>query len=139
MSGEKFTVNSEQSWDNFVAHARKLFDEHHYVTFDYSTGRQRTPKQRAALEVYCRLLAEAMNDGGFDMVYVLSREGAAIPWTQNSVKERLWRPVQVAMLDKESTTECDRKEYSAIYDTLTRHLGKVLDLPFVPWPEKREE
>jgi len=139
VSAEKFTVNSEQTWDNFVSHARKLYDEHHYVTFGYSTGRQRTGKQRAALEVYCRLLAEELNAAGFDMIHVLSREGANIPWTQNSVKEKLWKPVQLAMLDKESTTECDRKEYSAIYDTLTRHLGQILDLPFVAWPEKREE
>jgi len=139
VSGEKFTVNSEQSWDNFVAHARKLYDEHHYVTFDYSTGKQRTGKQRAALEVYCRLLAEELNGAGYDMKLLLQKNPEyEIPWSQAAVKEHLWRPIMLAMTGHESTTECDRKEYTGIYDVLTKNLGEKLGI-CVLWPEKREE
>ena len=133
---EKFTVNSEQTWDNFVSHARKLYDEHHYVTSGYSTGRQRTGKQRAALEVYCRLLAEELNNAGLDMRIVLKPE-IEIPWSQPTIKDKIWRPIQEAVIDKTSTTEADRKEYSKVFETLTRHLAtRFPGLPYVPWPEK---
>ena len=139
MSGEKFIVNSEQTWDSFVSHARKLYDEHHYVTFGYSTGRQRTGKQRAALEVYCRLLAEELNNAGYDMKLLLKKDPEyELPWNQAAIKEHLWRPIMLAMTGHESTVDCDRKEYGQIYDVLTRNLGEKLGIT-VLWPERREE
>jgi hypothetical protein len=47
-----------------------------------------------------------------------------IPWTMENAKNHLWRPIQEAMLGKESTRELTTDEVSKIYDVLNRHLGE---------------
>ena len=47
-----------------------------------------------------------------------------IPWSSESVKTFLWKPIQDAMFNKDSTTELDRKEVSEVYEVLNRHLGE---------------
>jgi len=135
VSGEKFTVNSEQTWDSFISHARKLYDEHHYVTFSYSTGRQRTGQQNKALHVYCQLLSDALNTAGLDQRHVLKEE-IEIPWTMEAVKTHLWKVIQQAVIGKESTAEAERGDYTKVHEVLTRHLGDKLGLDYIPWPEK---
>ena len=97
----------------------------------------RTLKQNKALHKYCEMLAEALNDAGLDMRTVL-KPGVAIPWNKERVKDALWRPIQEAMTDKESTTELDTAEPSRIYDVLDRHLGEKFGL-HVPWPQDEEK
>lgn len=136
--GDQFLVNSVESLANYHRYIDELFEKHKYITFGYTTGSQRTPKQQAALEVYCRLLAEALNTAGLDMVQVL-RSGAEIPWSQSTVKDRLWRPLMEATIGKTSTTEALRSEYNEVYEVLTRHLGQKFGLPHVPWPVKEDK
>lgn len=83
---------------------------------------QRTIQQNKALHKYYRELAEALNAAGLDMKTVLKPE-IEIPWTQESVKNHLWRPVQKIMESKESTTELDTRDVSAIYDVVDRHIA----------------
>jgi len=56
-----------------------------------------------------------------------------IPWTPESVKNHLWRPVQDAMFDKNSTTELTTKDLTQVYEVLTRHLGQQFGT-FVSFP-----
>ena len=132
---QDWTANSDESFKNFTAHAEALYKEHRYVTFKWSTGRQRSALQNKALHKYCEMLAEALNDRGLDMTVVLSHH-PEISWTKEAVKEKLWRPVQEAMLNKKSTTKADRNEYSKVYDQLNKHLIDRHGVS-VPWPEKR--
>ncbi len=83
----------------------------------------RTDQQRKAIEVYCRELAEALNDAGYEMKAVMEVKDVDIPWTQKSVKEVLWRPIQIAMKDKVSTTEIEKLDVSDIYRVLDRHIS----------------
>lgn len=85
----------------------------------------RTTRQNSAIHKYYELLAEELNNAGLSMMKVLKAE-AEIPWTSNSVKEHLWRPIQVAQLDKESTTDLNTKEIGEIYETLNRYIGEKL-------------
>ncbi|HKZ40645.1 MAG TPA: hypothetical protein VJ044_06760, partial [Candidatus Hodarchaeales archaeon] len=59
-----------------------------------------------------------------------------IPWNKERVKEFLWRPIQQAMTDKESTTELNTVEPSEIHAVLSRHLGERFSI-FVAWPENQ--
>jgi hypothetical protein len=131
---EKFIVNSEVSRAEFLAMASKLYDEHKHVTFSYSLGRSRTLTQNRALHKYCQMLADALNESGLDQRNVLKPE-VDIPWTQNAVKENLWRPIQVAVTGLDSTTKPETSQYSAIYEVLNRHLAMKLGIS-VPWPCK---
>lgn len=46
-----------------------------------------------------------------------------IPWSKNTVKEYLWRPVMNAQLGKKSTTEMTTKDIDAVFETIIRHLS----------------
>lgn len=94
------------------------------------TTNQRTVKQNSALHVFFELLAQALSDAGLDMKKTLKPE-AEIPWTAETVKEFLWKPLQKAQLNKVSTTELSTKEIDAVYDTLNRHLGSKFGVTVV--------
>ena len=87
---------------------------------------KRTPQQRKSIEVYCRELAEAFNASGQDMRKVL-KPGIEIPWSQETVKEQLFKKVMNAMFPEiESTTELETKQVSEVYETLNRHTASKL-------------
>ena len=94
---------------------------------------KRTNKQNASLHVFCRHLAEALNDAGLDMKKTLKPE-IDIPWTEENVKNHLWRPIQEAMEGKESTTELSTVEISEVYLVLNRHLSEKFGIT-VAWPD----
>lgn len=131
---DKIIVNSEVSRAEFLALASKLYDEHKHVTFSYSLGRQRTLTQNRALHKYCDMLADALNDAGYDMKKVIKQK-VDIPWSQQSAKEFLWRPIQKAVTGIDSTTKPETSQYSAIYEVLNRHMAQKFGVS-VPWPTK---
>jgi len=98
---------------------------------------KRTPTQNNALHKYFELLADALNDAGLDMKRTL-RQDIDIPWTKETIKEYLWKPIQRAQVMKGSTTELNTSEVSKIYETLNRHLGEKTGV-FVPFPSVEEE
>ena len=83
----------------------------------------RTNRQNRALHLYFEMLARALNDAGLDMRKVLKPE-VDIPFTKETVKEFLWRPIQKLMFGKVSTTDLERKEIDPIFETVNRHLAK---------------
>ncbi len=95
----------------------------------------KSDRQRNALHLYCERVAEALNDSGWEMKKFLSRKPEIeIPWSKTSVKECIWRPVQVAMIDKKSTEDLDKLEPSEIYEVVNRHLSEYGI--HVEWPSK---
>ena len=89
--------------------------------------KKRTNQQNKAIHVLFQLLADELNDAGYDMKRTLKQD-VDIPWDGKTVKEYLWRPVQSAQLGKKSTTELSTKEIDQVFDTLNRHLGQKLGL-----------
>lgn len=96
---------------------------------------QRTIQQNKSLHLYCEMLAEALNEAGLDMRVVLKPE-VDIPWTKESVKEHLYKPILKIMLDKDSTTEMDTVNPSEVYQVLDRHLAEKFGVS-VEWPSLR--
>ena len=94
--------------------------------------------QNAALHVYCRQLAHALNTAGIDMrVFFESREKANADWTDYGVKNHIWRPIQEAMTGEQSTTRPKRKEYPEIYEVLNRFLSETWpEIGHAPWPSE---
>lgn len=85
--------------------------------------KQRTLRQNRALHKMFTQIAEQLNDSGLDMRRTL-KEDVDIPWTPETVKEFMWRPVQKAQLGKESTTELTTKDIDDVFETLNRYLGE---------------
>ena len=96
-----------------------------------------TPQQRKALHLYCDMLAQELNDAGLDMKKTLKPE-IDIPWSKLTVKDYLWRPIEQALIGKESTEDMDNVEVSAVYDVLNRHTASKLGVS-VPFPDMRGE
>lgn len=122
--------------------SERLFNSLHLndvIELDYEhTGeRVRTDQQRKAIEVFSRIAAKALNDAGLDKreVFAKMKEGAEIPWDQEGFKNDIWRQFQIAMLNKESTTELEPKEVSAVYEVINRFLGERFGL-HVPFPSR---
>lgn len=92
----------------------------------------RTLKQNRALHLMFDMLARDLNENGLDMRRTL-KPSIDIPWTGESVKEYLWRPVQQAQVNKKSTTELTTREIDEVFDTINRHLGTKFGI-YVPFP-----
>lgn len=129
-------INSEQALEAAIVQLRMQFNEKKYVKAKLSYGRQRTLTQNAALHLFCKQLADALNDAGQDQRKVL-KPSVDIPWTQDAVKQMLWKPIQEAVTGLESTTKPESNQYSHIYEVLNRHLTMKLGV-HVPWPEKND-
>lgn len=97
---------------------------------------QRTEQQNKALHKFFELLSQELNDAGLDQRTVL-KPSVDIPWSPESVKEQLWKPIQKAMYEKESTTQLETSEVSKVYETLIRHLSEKFDI-FVVFPSNEE-
>jgi len=99
---------------------------------------KRTLQQNKSLHKYCDLLAIALGDSGQDMRKVLKPE-VEIPWTQDNVKEFMFKPIMSAMFpDIESTTDLDTVQIQHVYETLNRHTAQKLGVS-VPWPSLEEQ
>jgi uncharacterized protein YdhG (YjbR/CyaY superfamily) len=131
---EQWIVNSDQTLKAYIKHVFEQYEKHGYLITTMKTGKTRTNVQNASLHLYCEMLASELNQHGFDMHKVLDNT-IDIPWNQTLVKELMWKPVQLAMIDEESTTKANRKDYSEIYDVLNRHFSGKYGV-HVPWPSK---
>ena len=95
---------------------------------------KRTLLQNKAMHKYFSMLSEALNEAGYDMKKTLKPE-IDIPWTPAMIKEHLWRPIQLAMTNKTSTTEQQTIDVSAVYETLNRHTSTKLGVS-VGFPDR---
>ena len=97
---------------------------------------QRTPKQSDCLHLWLRLVSEALNDAGLDMKTVLAAKSVDVPWTETSVKEILWKPIQKAMTSEESTTQVSTTDYPSVYNVLCRHFEQHMGMVLPLWPDR---
>lgn len=95
------------------------------------------PPGRKPSKLYFASLATELNDAGLDMRRML-KPSTAIPWNKYSVKEYLWKPIQLDMFNKESTTELITKEVAEVEQVLSRHLAEEHGI-HVPFPSIEEE
>ena len=137
MHGDHWIVNSASKLAALYAHTDKLFAEHHYLRVQIKTGKQRSDIQNNSLHRYCRELAKALNDAGFERELNTPVGKCQVPWNEYSVKENVWRPVQMAMTGEYSTTKPTRQQYVEIYEAINRHFSETKGV-HVPWPSNDE-
>ena len=137
MQQDEIKIDSELALAEHIRELRKAWYESHYLLVRVRTGKQRTLTQNSALHLFCDMLSDQLNACGLDMRKVMKPE-VEIPWDGNSVKQKLWKPLQEAMIGKTSTTQADRIEYSLVHEVLGRHLAKTQGISIPEWPRKRE-
>lgn len=136
---KEWVVNSDYSKKVFWDELCQLFDEHKYLRIKISTAKQRTNKQNAALHVYFTMLAQELNDGGYDLRrFFQLRPKLEIPWNCELVKENLWKPIQEVMINKTSTADANTSEYTQVYETLNRFTAQEFGISIL-WPNKDTE
>ena len=111
----------------------ETFEKTGYVEMECTTARTRTARQNRALHVFFRVLSEALSDAGLDQRKVLKPD-FPIPWTTESAKENLFKPIMKAMFDIDSTTKLERVQVSQVYDVLNRNLSEKYGIS-IPFPE----
>lgn len=101
--------------------------------------KQRTLSQNAALHLYLELLSSELNLSGQDMRKVL-KETVDIPWSKDTAKRFLWKPIQEIIVDKGHTADLTTDEVDKIYKVLDRHISEKCGI-HVEWPsvENTEE
>ena len=135
---EGYTVKNNKSLEDYLKFATKLYEERKYVTFNYTLGKPRSPKQQAALEVYFSNAAEKLNDAGIyhQMNSQFIKGDIEIPWTQESFK-LFWKQIQNTMYGIESTTEIHSDKVAKVYDAINRGLIERTGI-HIPFPKKKE-
>lgn len=133
---DQWIVNSDEKLEFLIAHIRAEYVKHHYLNVEMSNGKQRTSRQNNALHVWLGMVAKSLNDQGRDMKKTLKAD-VEIPWTTQTAKDHLWRPVQIAVCGQESTVDAAKVDYAKVFEVLNRHFGEKFNL-HIPWPVKHE-
>lgn len=129
-------VNNENSLELAITELREQFNEKKYVKVKLTSGQQRSLPQNSAAHLFFRNLSSALNDAGMEQK-VFFKEGFFVNWNSETVKENIWRPVQIAVCKEQSTTKPTRKQYLEIYEHINRLLsGKGIH---VPWPQRENQ
>ena len=98
----------------------------------------RTLPQNNALHLWCRRIAQALNDAGYT---VNSRDVLRldVPFTELAVKEYMFKKIMSTMYpDKTSTAQLSKIELSEIAEVLNQHLGEKLGI-HVPFPHEEQD
>jgi hypothetical protein len=135
---EEVTINSELALAEYIRDLRAAWLKDHYIIATHRTGKQRTLTQNRALHLWLGMLADQLNASGMDMRKTL-RHDVELPWSVETCKEFLWRPIQEAVLRKESTTEANRIEYSQVFEVLAHHMAIRLGVTVPEWPRKNQQ
>lgn len=99
-----------------------------------SVEQGRTGLQNNALHKGLELIAQALNDAGLDIRATLKPE-VEIPWTKETVKEYLFRPVMKLATGKESTKQLSKVgEIEKVWDIVMRHLSQNHGIEYIPFP-----
>lgn len=97
----------------------------------------RTDKQRASIEVYCRGLAKILNDAGITRQEVYELIHAELPWSRESVKD-IWRIMQNAKGYGTETSKLDTKQVGEVYEWMSLFTSSKLGIEY-KFPSVEEE
>jgi hypothetical protein len=93
---------------------------------------KRTNQQNRAIRLYCKMVAQQMNEAGHEIEIRICGKRARISATPENVLENIWRVIQVAMGLPHSTTKLATTDVTRVYAEMSRLLAESfgLDIPF---------
>lgn len=94
---------------------------------------KRSSQQNKSLHVLFENMAYELNNAGYTFVFKgLKGNEIEIPYTMILVKETIWKPIQLALFGKESTTEATTNDINMIFEALGMWFaneGIVIEFP----------
>jgi hypothetical protein len=92
----------------------------------------RTYRQNNALHLLFRNMAKALNDAGFEISHPFKPD-LEIPWSEESVKDLLYRPIITSYFKVERSSLLDTAQLSEsmdiLVDAVNRNTGVLVDIP----------
>ena len=93
----------------------------------------RTTKQNSALHLLFTIVSSQLNEMGIEFQYFgLKGQVLSVRHTPHLVKEHIWKPIQKALFDIESTTKINTQQINEIVDILAKYFserGVVIQFP----------
>ncbi len=99
--------------------------------------KKRTAKENSCIHMYFNLCAQELNELGHTFTFEgLKGSNIDLPWTGELFKNTVWRSLQIALTDKESTTECTNADIKLIYEALTKWFNEKG--VYIPYPSETD-
>lgn len=124
-------VEAEENIEDLIRNKFK-FDFKTRIVDIVNVKETRSSLQNRSLHKYFSLLAEELNNSGYDMRKTIKQD-IDISWSGLSIKEYLWRPIQKVFLQEQSTTKLKKGDVDKIYDILNKTIGERTGV-YVPFP-----
>lgn len=121
-SGEFWIINSTVKLGEFMRHFKEDFDEYHWLKVKYTTGKTRSGRQNDSLHVWFRDVANELNKRGIDYKHFFKKFD--FEFTEHSVKDHIWKPVQKAVVGFDETHKLERQQVSEIYDIINKKMAE---------------
>jgi hypothetical protein len=87
--------------------------------------KKRTITQNKALHLYFNHISKELNNLGLTFNYTgLKGVEMEMRYNSNLVKEMIWRPIQITLFGKESTTELTTQEINEVLDVLSKFFNE---------------
>lgn len=102
-----------------------------------SEPKPKTPTQRNAEHVWFRMCAEFCNEHGIEKRVVIDRlsdRGIDMPWTEESWKEDVWKPILEKVTGATSTEDESTTDIDFLYSGLTRWFAQTFGETLPPFP-----
>jgi len=135
---QEFTIriNNPLPRQNVIHYIKELPDDKEFTIKISQFRETRTSQQNKSIHLYCTLVANKLNGGGVMRIICLQGiPSAMVEWTPDSVKEHLWRDIQIALVGKESTTTLETHEVSQVYEFVNLYLTENYNA-HVPFPHR---
>lgn len=137
MQGAFWIINSKDKLANAHDALDRQWAIKPWFQMQIEADQVRSGKQNNSLQVYCEMVATALNDSGQERHIKTPVGSVTVPWNKDSVREHYWRPLQIAITGHISTRDPTRQEYIDIFDAMNRHLGEEKGI-HVEWPTKEK-
>lgn len=141
----KTPVNSDKSLEAALELVRQSYAQFGYIELDIKVqGKKRSGQQRKALEVYCKEMADALNDAGVDYVKWLEfiqSNGVQAVWTQDRFKDAFRQyagalfPEIISSKGNAETSKLTRPQMTQAYDLVNMRMSTYYGVG-MNWPSE---
>ena len=94
----------------------------------------RTLPQNSSIHVYFRALAEELNNAGYDVRTTIK---VPVNFTEEIVKNEMFRPIIKAMFDTDSTKKLSTVQIQEAYEVFNKFTAEKFGIS-IDWPHREE-
>tara|TARA_R110002074_G_scaffold307570_1_gene478418 strand:- start:840 stop:1217 length:378 start_codon:yes stop_codon:yes gene_type:complete len=109
------------------------------MSTDRKKPQPKTDAQRSAVHLWIREVAGVLNDAGLEkrvVIEALGKRGIDMPWSEESFKADIYKPIFQSVFAKESTEEASTTDHDKIYNGLIRWFGQEFGVELPPFPSQ---